>query len=208
MSKKIALMITAYLLATHSYGQSFGLPIATSAEEGEVGDMAVSGGVMVGQHFIVLGGRYAHSLMDEAVAFGGAGILFPDRGDAGLGLQVGGQYTLPLIDEILVDVAPRVTLGYSRFDYRYRGHKDSVNVWMLTAGGVVSYALDEMFTPYAFIGINNARYSHRHYHGSRVQWDPALALGVLFHFAPGFSAYAEVMHVDDPWIGLGVRYDM
>jgi hypothetical protein len=207
-NKLFTLMLTALILTAPAYGQLFGLPIGASASEGQRGDMTASGGLIAGEHFSIASGRYSMRVLDEAFVFGDLGIVFPDHGRAGAGFLLGGQHTLPMIDELPVDIAPRITLGYARYKYEYRNFSQSLNVWMLTAGAVVSYQWDDLLTPYAFIGMNQAIYSHRRYNGGKSEWDPAIAAGVLFHFMPDLSAYAEAMLVSDAWLGIGIRHKL
>jgi hypothetical protein len=60
-----------------------------------------------------------------------------------------------------------------------------------------------MVTVYGYLGLNYARVSNG---GSDSEVDPALGGGVLFNVNQQISLYGELMHIDDLWIGLGVRY--
>lgn len=80
-----------------------------------MGAMTTSGGIVVGDELIALGGRLTYNVLDEAMIFGDLGVILPSRGSPGFGIQAGGQYNLSLIDGIIVDVAPRLSLGYTRY---------------------------------------------------------------------------------------------
>jgi hypothetical protein len=72
----------------------------------------------------------------------------------------------------------------------------------MNIGAVGSKDFD-MLTLYGCLGVNYTRVSNG---GSDSEMDPALGGGVLFNLNPRFSLYAELMHIDDPWVGLGFRY--
>lgn len=197
--------LTAGLLVMQSDAQVLGLPVANDAAVGNTGDMAVSGGVVIGDDWNLYGGRFSYNPMNELEVFGGLGIVDPDRGDSGFGIQGGAQYALNLGDFPL-DVGLRGTVGYANLDQDFGPTTVDIDIWTVTGGAVISHSIDEMFSLYGLLGLAYSRFSSSGYSDSET--DPALGVGLLLSVTPQFSLYGEVMHIDDPWFGFGVRFDI
>ena len=205
MRRKTLLTLTmAGWIAGAAQAQIAGLPVADTAARGMIGDMTVSGGLVLGDDLNLYGGRGGFHVLNELSIFGDFGIVDPDRGDAGFGLQAGSLFTLPPIPDLLVDFGLRGTIGYANLDQRFNGEKVGVDITTVTAGGVASMAVDEILSVYGFLGLAYIRTSASGFSGSDTE--PALGIGALVDFAPDLSVYAEAMHVDDLWIGMGLRW--
>ncbi len=185
--------------------QFYGLPVGTEAAEGHFEDMSASGGIVIGEHFNLYGGRFSYRLYDQVKLFGDLGGIDPDRGDMGYGLQAGVLYTLPPLPDLPFDWAVRGTLSYASLDQRFRGDKLSVDIIGLTLGGLGSYRIDPMFAVYGYLGLAYNRFSVSGF--SSTETDPAIGVGGQVDLTPQFSLYGELMHVDDAWFGFGGRFN-
>ena len=195
------------VLRLAAQAQLTGLPIARDATQGFYNDISFSGGLVVGENINLYGGRFSYHMYDQLMLFGDVGLVDPDGGDVGYGLQGGVQYAMPAAPGMLIDWALRGTVGYANLDQRFGRNKVNVDYYSMTVGGVASYWIDEMFSVYGFLGLAHNRLS-----GSRGvsdnETDPALGVGGVVTLTPHFSLYGEVMHIDDLWFGLGVRADL
>jgi hypothetical protein len=212
MKKLIIIILALFLFSGSANALMAGLPVADGAVPLAQGGKRVSGGFVLGDDIDMFGGRFAYGMDSQLTIFGDFGFTDPDFGSTGWGIQGGGLYALPITD-IPFDLAARGTLGYSRYDIkdrgewnpgtgRFRTRSENINIITMNIGAVGSKDFD-MLTVYGLLGINYARFSNG---GSDSELDPALGGGVLFHLNPQFSLYAELMHIDDPWLGLGFRY--
>lgn len=211
---KWLILLVAGWMASSATAQTIGLPVGRDAEPGLLGDTSVSGGLVLGNDFNMYGGRYAYNVLNEAFLFGDIGLLDPDDGSAGLGLQGGGQYTLPPIPELLLDLALRGSLGYANVNLDAGPVDVNVDFWTVTAGGVVSHRLDHIFSVYGFLGLaytkvdGSARFEGGRVSASDSSTDPAFGAGVSIAPTQELSIYAELMYIDDPWFGIGARYQL
>lgn len=203
--KRTLAILSACFMAAQAHAQVLGLPVASDAAPGMAGDMAVSGGIVLGDDLNLYGGRFSFNALDELVVFGDIGAVDPDHGDTGWGIQGGAQYSLDIPD-FPADVALRGTAGYASLDQGRGPFKVDIDIWTVTGGAVISHQIDEMFTVYGLLGLAYSRVSASGFSDSEV--DPAAGVGVLLSFTPELSAYAEFMHIDDPWFGLGLRFDI
>jgi hypothetical protein len=212
MKKLIIIFLALFLFSGSASAHMLGLPVADGAVPLAQGAKRVSGGFVLGDDIDLYGGRFAYGMDSRLTIFGDFGFTDPDFGDTGWGIQGGGLYALPIAD-IPFNMAARGTLGYSTFDVRfhsfwdpargrYRTRTASIDIITANIGAVGSKDFD-MLTVYGYLGVNYTRFSNG---GSDSELDPALGGGVLFHLNPQFSLYAELMHIDDPWVGLGFRY--
>lgn len=166
-ARKCAVFMVAMVLVTGAANaQWLGLPVARDAEPGLAGDTALSGALTLGDDFNLFGGRLAYNAMDAAFIFGDIGVVDPDSGDTGWGIQVGGQYTLPLLANAAADIALRASIGYASHGKdrivrsgwwgRYGDYAvidEEIDVWTITGGGVIGHRFDEMFSIYGFLGL-------------------------------------------------------
>lgn len=207
MKKFMIIFIALLVFAGPANGHMAGLPIADGAVPLGQGAKRISGGFVLGDDVDLFGGRFAYGMDNRLTLFGDFGFTDPDHGDTGWGIQGGGLFALPITD-IPFNMAARGTLGYTRYDRwnnatgRYRTRSESIDIITMNIGAVGSKDFD-MLTLYGYLGINYARVSNG---GSDSEMDPALGGGVLFHLNRQFSLYAELMHIDDPWLGIGFRY--
>ncbi|RJP44946.1 MAG: hypothetical protein C4548_05220 [Desulfobacteraceae bacterium] len=213
MKKLMMILMVLLVSAGSANGHMAGLPIADGAVPLNQGAKRISGGFVLGDDVDLFGGRFAYGMDNRFTLFGDFGFTDPDPGDTGWGIQGGGLYALPITD-IPFNMAARGTLGYTRFDLKYAGphwnpvterwrtRSVSVDIITMNIGAVASKDID-MFTFYGYLGINYTRVSNG---GSDSEMDPAIGGGVLFKLNRQFSLYAELMHIDDPWLGLGFRY--
>jgi opacity protein-like surface antigen len=210
MRTKIMLTVFAgALMALQAQAQLIGVPVGRGAEPGLTNDVIVSGGLVLGDEINLYGGRLAYNVLDDVFVFGDLGAVDPDEGDMGYGLQVGGQLTLPPIQNLAVDVAVRGTLGYASVDQKESGIKAESDIMTLSLMGVTSYRIDDMFTVYGVLGFAysdievEARVEGEKFSASDDEFDPAIGVGVSVDLMPQFSVYGEVIHIDEPWIGIG-----
>ena len=208
-TKMMLTLFAGALLTLQAQAQVIGLPVGRGAEPGLTNDVIVSGGLVLGDDINLYGGRLAFNVLDDVFVFGGLGAVDPDRGDTGYGLQVGGQLTLPPIQNLLADVAVRGTLGYASLDQRFGGVKAEVDIMTLSLMGVISHRIDDMFTIYGVLGFAysdtdvEARVEGVRVSSSDSEFDPAVGVGVSVDLMPQLSIYGEVIHIDDPWFGIG-----
>ena len=204
MKNFLIVFLAVFFLSATAYGNMAGLPIAGGAVPLSQGMKSVSGGFVLGDDVDLYGGRFAYGMDNRLTIFGDFGFTDPDYGDTGWGIQGGGLYGLK-IAEIPFDLAARGTLGYANYDLNYpfwRSRNVNIDIVTMNIGAVGSKDFD-MLTLYGYLGVNYLRVSNG---GSDSEVDPAVGGGVLFNLNPQFSLYAELMHIDDPWIGLGLRY--
>jgi hypothetical protein len=204
MKKLMMILVALVISAGSAYGHVAGLPVADGAVPLAQGAKRVSGGFVLGDNVDLFGGRFAYGMDNRFTLFGDFGFTDPDHGDTGWGIQGGGLFALPITD-IPFNMAARGTLGYTRYDHdkgRYRTQSENIDIITMNVGAVGSKNFD-MLTVYGYLGINYTRVSNG---GSDSELDPALGGGVLFNLNPQFSLYAELMHIEDPWLGLGFRY--
>ena len=205
--KRFIVFLAVCALAVPVTAQMAGLPVADGATPLGPSVMRASGGIVLGDNMNLYGGRFWMGITEEITAFGDAGILSPDRGDNGFGGQVGGLYALPL--DVPFEVAARATLGYGKMDQKVFG--TSVDISITTIGaGVVGSTIIDAFTIYGYLGLNHTRSKVSYTGGSSSDsdTDPALGAGVAYEINPQLSVYGEIMHIDDPWFGVGVRYQL
>jgi len=211
MRYQIAVITLAVLFASQVQGQLLGLPVATDAARGSAGDIAVSGGIVVGDDVNLYGGRLSFNAADEILLFGDVGIVDPDGGDNEPAVQVGGMFSLPKNDDIPVDLALRLAIGYASFDQDSGAADVEVDLWTVNAGIVASKALDDMFTAYGILGMNYSRAETEvRFGGSRSsdddsETDAVIGAGLLVSLTEQLSLYAELVHIDDMWVGAGAR---
>lgn len=209
---QIAVITMAALFTSQVQGQLLGLPIATDAAPGNAGDIAVSGGIVLGDDANLYGARLSFSAMDELLIFGDLGIVDPDGGDNEPAIQVGGMYSLPSNDQIPVDLALRLAIGYANFDQRAGGVDVEIDLWTVMAGLVASKSLDDMFTAYGVLGVNYSRTeAEARAGGIRVtdndsETDLVIGAGLLVAITEQLSLYLELTHIDDMWVGAGARF--
>jgi hypothetical protein len=204
MKKLLIVFVMVFVCFNTAHGHMAGLPVADGAVPLAQGVKRISGGFVLGDDVDLFGGRFAYGMDNRFTLFGDFGFTDPDHGDTGWGIQGGGLFALPITD-IPFNMAARGTLGYTCYDHdigRFRTRSESIDIITMNAGAVGSKDFD-MLTVYGYLGINYTRVSNG---GSDSELDPALGGGVLFNLNPRFSLYAELMHIDDPWLGLGFRY--
>lgn len=210
-AKRLFALVVASLFAAQAHGQLAGLPVADVAASGDAGEMGISGGLVMGDDLNLYGGRFSFNALDELSLFGGAGIVDPDGGDAGFGIQGGALFSLPpIIPDLPIDLAARGTASYADVDQEGSGTDVSVDIITVTASGLASIALDDMFSLYGHLGLAYIRTKASAGGGSSTDDDtePALGVGVIASLMPELDVYAEFMYIDDPWFGLGVRWNL
>ena len=197
--KKWIIVLVALMMAVPAMAQLAGLPIAGGAGAGQ--GVQASGGIVLGDDFNLYGVRLALAPAPQLKIFGDVGALDPDEGDMGFGAQGGVQYTLPV--DLPVDLAVRGVVGMAAFDL------DGGDVTMLDLnGGLVVSKTIEQFTPYGFVGLNYLDTEIDLDGGGEVsddETDLAVAGGVVFAVSEQLSFYAEIAHIDDLFVGGGVR---
>ncbi len=211
MKKTIVVLLVVLFFAAPANAQMAGLPIADSAVPLEAEMKRVGAGFVIGDDFNMFGGRFSYGLADDISVFGDFGVVDPDSGDAGWGIQIGGLYGIPTGNSPL-DLAARGTFGYASLDQKFRvfdpstgtttSQTFSIDIITSNIGALVSTDID-MMTLYGYLGFNYSRISNG---GSDSEIDPAVGGGALFHASERVSIYAELMHIDDIWLGFGLRY--
>ena len=203
--KKLIVVLAIGALAAPAMAQFGGLPYADSAAAPEAGLMRVSGGLVMGDDFNTYGGRFTYGVMDGLAVFGDLGLLDPDEGDSGFAYQGGAKFTLPL--ELPVDLAVRAAIGMASYDVE-GGDADMTDF----NGGVLASKDLDMFTPYAFIGLNYLKWEvsadteFGSFDADDDETDIALAGGVIFSLTDQISLYGEVAYIDDPFFAAGGRF--
>lgn len=201
--KKWMMILVVLTFAVPAMAQLAGLPIAGGAVA-PAGMLQGSGGVVLGDDFNLYGVRGTFAPIDGLSVFGDAGALDPDEGDMGWALQGGGLFVLPL--GLPVDLGLRGALGFGGFDADVPGVDASMTIMTLN-GGVLASKTIEMFTPYAFAGLNYAdtTVEVNGHDASDDETDLAVAAGVVFSLNEMLSFYGEIAHIDDLFVGLGGR---
>ncbi len=191
------------LMATYAHGQQFGVPVATDASPAVGGSFSASGGIVLGDNINLYGGRFTFNMTDELSLFGDAGLVDADNLDMGFGVQGGALFRLPEFPDIPLDFGVRGTFSYGTIS-------DDVDLdfMALNVMGLASYTIDEMFSVYGVLGLAYIRteVSFRGFSSTDSDTEPAIGVGVLANFTPEISAYAEFIHIDDPWIGIGAMF--
>lgn len=201
MNKWMAVLVVL-MMAVPTMAQFAGLPIAGGATAPGAGAAGISAGLVMGDDFNLYGGRVSFAPMAGLALFGDAGVIDPDGdADAGLALQGGGLFSLPL--DLPVDVGLRGTFGLAGFDME----GGELSMWDIT-GGVLASKTIEKLTPYAFLGLHHVDTTVDIDGGGEVsddETDLAVAGGVVFAVSEQLSFYAEIAHIDDVFVGGGVR---
>ncbi len=199
--KHLMVIASICAMSVPAHAQIVGIPVGRDAAPGMAGEMRASGNITIGDDINLYGGRFAYNIMDEAFIFGDLGILDPDRGDTGFGLQAGGQLTLPVHDAPL-DFAVRGTLGYASLDQDERGFSVDIDIISFSAAGIVSHTIDEMFSVYGVLGLAYWRWDFSP-GGSDSETEIMVGGGATVSLNPQFGLYGEVVIVDDPWFTFG-----
>ena len=211
MKKGIFVLLVVLFFAVQANAQMAGLPIAGSAVPLEAEMKRVSAGFVIGDDYNMFGGRFSYGLANDISVFGDFGMVDPDGGDAGWGIQIGGLYGIP-VGNLPFDFAARGTFGYASLDQKFRvfdpstettrSQTFSTDIITSNIGALASTDVD-MITLYGYLGFNYFRISNG---GSDSEIDPAIGGGALFHATEQASIYLELMHIDDLWLGFGLRY--
>jgi len=204
---KITSVLAMSMFAMVAHAQQFGIPVATDASPVMPGTFDASGGFVFGDDVNFYGGRFNYNTTEELSVFGDLGLIDIDDLDMGFGLQGGVLYRLPEIQDMPFDFGVRGTLGYGAVS-------DDLDVDYLTFSvmGLASFTIDEMFSVYGVLGLAYVRQEvSGRIEGFRVSvtdsdMEPAIGVGVLANFTPEIAAYAEFLHVDDGWFGLGAKF--
>ncbi len=201
--KKWILVLCLCLLSLPVMAQFVGLPIANSAAAPVAGETRVTAGVVTSDDYNQYGGRLSFAPMGRLALFGDFGAIDPDGGDIGPSGQAGLQFTLPMGEESLLDVAVRATMGYASFDF------DGGDLSMdgFTVGGLVSRDV-KLFSPYVFLGFSFVE-TEVESHGmseSDDETDLAFAVGTLLKLTDAISLYGEYAHVDESFLNAGARW--
>ena len=201
--KRWIAVVAVLMFAVPALAQLAGLPIAGGADAMGAGGLRASGGLTLGDDFNLYGVRGTFAPIEGLAVFGDAGLIDPDIGDMGWALQGGGLFTLPL--GLPVDVGIRGTLGLAGYDFD-GGSASFKNI----NGGVLASKKIEMFTPYAFAGINYID-AELDIDGlgdvSDDETDLAVAGGAVIALNEQISFYGEIAYIDDPFFGAGMRFD-
>ena len=201
--KKWILVLCLCLLSVPAMAQFAGLPIANSAAAPVAGETRVTAGIVTSDDYNQYGGRLSFAPIARLALFGDFGALDPDGGDVGPSGQAGVQFTLPLGEESLIDLALRATAGFASFDFD--GGDLSMNGF--TAGGLVSRDV-KILSPYAFLGMSvvNIEVDAHGASESEDETDLAFAVGTLLKLTDAFSLYGEYAHVDESFLNAGARW--
>lgn len=203
--KKWRIVLVVLMCAVPALAQISGLPIASGADSMDAGALRASGGIVLGDDFNLYGVRGTFAPIQGLAVFGDAGVLDPDAGDMGWAVQGGGLFTLPV--DLPVDLAVRGAVGFGGFDADVPGVDASATIMTLN-GGVVASKKIEMFTPYAFAGLNYAKTKvdvDGAGDATDDETDLAVAGGAVFAVNDQISIYGEIAYIDDLFIAGGVR---
>lgn len=206
--KRAMVVLAVLVFAVPALAQLAGLPIAGGADGLAGGGLRASGGLVLGDDFNLYGVRGTFAPIEGLAVFGDAGVIDPDIGDMGWALQGGGLFMLPL--GLPVDLGVRGALGFGGFDADIPG-VDATATLTTINGGVLASKKIEMFTPYAFAGLNYAK-TKVEIDGvggdvSDDETDLAVAGGAVLTASEQISFYGEIAYIDDPFFGAGMRFD-
>lgn len=213
--KRFALFSFTCLLTAAAFAQMAGLPVADTAVTLPRGAMRASGGAVLGDDLNLYGARLTRGMSDRMSAFGGAGMVDPDHGDSGWGIQAGAIYRLFL--DLPFEVAARGTLGYANVDQSFGIYDADVDITTFNVGALASKPMTAELSLYGYLGVNYTR-SEVSADGSGIkgsstdttdtETDPAFGGGMIFAVNEKLSLYGELMHIDDLWIGVGARISL
>lgn len=201
---KLAGIVLLGTMVSFAHGQQFGVPVATDASRVLAGTFDVSGGLVLGDDINLYGGRLTYNLTDELSLFGDLGLIDADNLDMGFGGQGGALLRLPNLPDVPMDFGVRGTLGFGTIS-------DDVDIDFLSVSalGLASYTIDETFSVYGVAGLAyiRSKVSFNGFSSTDSDTEPAVGVGVTASFTPELSAYAEFIHIDDPWIGVGAKFE-
>ena len=202
--KRTMILISLLLAPLPALAQFLGLPIAGTAKSPAAGETYVAAGGVLGDDFNLYGGRLSFAPLGRLAIFADVGAIDPDGGDVGFAFQLGGQFTLPLNKNNPLDVAVRAVWDRAGFDL----DAGKVTSSGFNAGVLASREV-KLFSPYAFLGLNFSDYEVKLKGGGKVSDDStdlAAAIGTLLRLTEAFALYAELAHVDDPFVNFGGRW--
>lgn len=201
MKKFRVMVLLAWGWATTASAQFWGLPMAGGAKS-QAGDFRISAGGGWSDEANLYGGRLSFAPLKGLDLFVDPGLIDPDKGDMGLAIQTGIKFNLPL-KKSPVDVALRAAWGHAAHDIS----GGDVKLNSFNAGVLVSREVN-LFTPYAFLGLNLLDKSEK---GEDLEKDTdktdlAAAAGLVVRLAKPFSLYAEIAHINERFYGMGARW--
>jgi hypothetical protein len=209
MMKRWVAIAIASMVSVSAMAQLAGLPYADGAASADAGLFRVSGSAVFGDDFNLYGGRLNYAVADGIEIFADLGMLDPDfsGADSELAYQAGAKVALPL--DTPVDLALRGAIGFTSFDEKYHDVKVESDLLTVNAGVLVSKAVEKV-TVYGFAGLNWAQSKFKATgFGSETddEFDIALAIGGILPIGDQFSVFAEFAYIDDPFIGIGGRFE-
>lgn len=208
MKRFLILAMLGSLTAT-AFAQIAGLPVADTALGVPQGSMRASAGAVMGDDINLYGARLAFGAADRLTAFGDAGIVDPDDGDSGWGIQGGLAYKLLL--DVPFDLAARGTLGYASADQQVDRYDVDLDIVTINVGALASKPLTDALTLYGYLGLNYSRFKESanvrgmSFSETETETDAAVGGGAILALNDRLSLYGELMHIDDLWIGFGAR---
>lgn len=218
MRRYSVVWLVVVLVAATGWAQGpVGLQIAETAGPKPVGQVLWSGGLCIGDDTTFYGVRGALALSEAVQLFCDAGIVDMDDVDEDIGIKVGGLVALPV--ELPFDAGVRgtyETVFFDDFDY-----------YALSVMGVGSVDAAAYVAGLSLYGGLGLAYWDAEVEGEGVgEWvwvdergafrrssvdseddavEVAFSLGALYDMTGRLSAFAEYSHVDDSFLGLGVR---
>lgn len=178
--------------------QGLGLPLADTANPMPKGLSAVGAGIVAGEDVNLFGARGTVAVSDDLRLFLDAGWADVRDGDAGLGIQLGGVYTLA--GKGAADLASRSAV------YRVFADDYDVTGWNAMLLGSVRTPWVGSFL-YAGLGFDLA-YAEEDEpeggHDDEFEINAAAGLGGVVSVSQRVSFFAEVSYVGDLFVAGGV----
>lgn len=205
MKRLIGIAVTLMVVITQmARGQGLGLPIAEVAAPSDAGLSRATVGVVAGDDVSVYGARASYGLPNViATLFGDIGVVDFQGLDYGASIQIGGQCALNVA--VPVDLALRGSLFTT-----IAGDVDIAGVALtgLVSGQVIQIPI---LSVYGGLGVAQTRWNAD---ADITDWEDhdeinvTLTAGGIVKLSPTLSFYAEVSHVDDAFLGAGIRLEL
>lgn len=177
--------------------QGIGLQVADTADIREPGQLEITAGAVYGDDASFYGIRESYTIFEELRAFLDLGAINADDSDLDFAAQAGALACIPSEDYIC-DLAVRaVTYFVNADDEDLFGG----NLMLISSDETL---LDDLYV-YGGLGMDVSNRKKAGASSSHTEANPALTVGILYHFTESIAAYVEVSHVDDGFIGAGIR---
>jgi len=188
-------------LSIRSGAQIVGLPVLDTADARD-SHFQITPGVAWGDEMNFTGARATIPLFDECRMFLDVGRLDVKGGNSNLGMQAGALYSFPMTD--LCDTAVRGALYYANTD-----HMDITggNLMMVFSGQTLMS--DDLYAYSGFgldTSIRKTQTRYTRLSSSHTDYNPAVALGLMFKVTEKIGLFVEGEYVDGFYGSGGVSF--